>query len=356
MTGEDPSIARQLVDPEALRPVLEAHLGPDDGSYDVERHQAGHSNETFFVTWDGETYVLRRPPLGELLPTAHDVIREHHVLSHLQDTSARVPRTVLAVEDETVLGKPFYLMERVHGHVVREELPEALDDPGNRERIGHELVDTLAELHLVDLEAAGLGDWAKGTGYLERQVTRWTGQLHLTQPQTEDVRDVPELREIAGWLAEHVPATPRITLVHGDYKLDNVVLAPEAPARIEAVLDWEMSTLGDPLADLGYLLTFWADAGDDLGDLTRIFPTFTMEDGFPSRSDLVARYADRTGFPVQDLHFHRVLAVFKLATLLEGGFMRSLQGTTDDPFLAEMEWAVPELATRGVDLAEGRIP
>lgn len=352
MSEAEADIADQLVDEESLAAYLEEHLGPSEGDYGVARHMQGHSNETFFVDWAGREMVLRRPPLGDLLPTAHDVLREHTVLEALEGTDARTPETVLACDDESVLGKPFYLMERVEGHVVREEVPDAFDTPEGRRRIGFELVDALAELHNVDVDAVGLRDWAPGEGYIERQVDRWTQQLNLTQPNTEEVRDVPELREAADWLAETVPESPAITLVQGDYKLDNVVYAPDPPPELVAVLDWEMATLGDPLADLGWMLSFWFEPDDQMEDLLSIYPTFTAREGFPGRDELVERYGKRTGISVRDLTWYRVLAVFKLATLLEGSFARHLAGTTDDPFFEEMEWAVPALADHALRLVE----
>lgn len=351
MSSGEADLAEQLVDEAALAAYLEEHLGPHEGDYEVTRHTQGHSNETFFVTWAGDEMVLRRPPLGDLLPTAHDVLREHTVLSALEGTDAPTPDTVLACDDEEVLGKPFYLMEKVEGHVIRDEVPDTFDAPEHRERIGEELVDALADIHNVDVDAVGLRDWAPGEGYLERQVERWTQQLNLTQPNTEDVRDVPELRDVAAWLDEHVPETPTITLVQGDYKLDNVVYAPDPPPDLQAVLDWEMATLGDPLADLGWMLSFWFEPDDEMEDLLSIYPTFTAREGFPSRADLVERYENRTGVTVRNLTWYRVLAVFKLATLLEGSFARHLAGTTDDPFFEEMEWAVPALADHAVRMA-----
>jgi aminoglycoside phosphotransferase (APT) family kinase protein len=337
---------RPLVDPDALSRFLDDKV-PGSGSFTVERHQAGHSNETFFVSRSGHSWVLRRPPRGAFLPTAHDVLREHRVLAALTDTPVRAPRPVLACEDQSVIGVPFYLMEKVEGVVVRDRLPEGLDDSGRR-RIGEELIDALAELHAVDWQALGLEGWGRPAGYLDRQLRRWSGQLALASQHT---RPLPELEKAAAWLAEHRPESPPATIVHGDYKLDNVVLQVGPPVRLVSILDWEMSTIGDPLADVGYLLSFWRERDDppdpvlaELGELTR-------QPGFLSRAEVLDRYAQRSARHPGDLTWYVVLALWKLAILLEGSYARHLAGVTDDPFFALLEQGVPALGRRALEVA-----
>ena len=334
----------QLVDPEALEAYLAAAL-PGDGDLEVRRHQAGHSNETFFVTRGDARWVLRRPPQGAFLPSAHDVRREHTVMSGLAGTGVRVPRTVLMCEDESVIGVPFYLMERVDGVVIRDELPAWLDEP-LRASVGSELVDALVELHSIDPASCGLGGFGKPSGYLDRQLRRWKGQMELTLPFT---RPLPDLEAIGEWLAANRPPETETTLVHGDYKLDNVVFADGPPPRLVAILDWEMSTLGDPLADLGWMVSFWREAGEDEEDVFTRTARVTALPGFQSRADLVERYATKTGRDVGNLNWYQVLAVWKLAILLEGSYARHLAGMTDDPFFAEMEHGVPALAARALE-------
>jgi aminoglycoside phosphotransferase (APT) family kinase protein len=336
----DTAAGATLVDPAALQAYLDDRL-PGHGWFEVERHRAGHSNETFFVGRSGHTWVLRRPPHGAFLPTAHDVLREHRVLSALAGTAVRAPRPVLACSDPGVIGAPFFVMERVEGVVVRDRLP-AWADPEERRRIGHELIDALAELHAVDWRAAGLEGWGRPTGYLERQLRRWTGQLQLTVRLT---RPLPDLFAVGRWLEENLPGSPPAVIVHGDYKLDNVVLAPQPPARIIAILDWEMSTIGDARADLGYLLSFWREPDDPMDDLADQFGP-TRQPGFQSRAELVERYAERTGTHPGDLTWYQVLATWKLAILLEGSYARHLAGVTDDPFFTRLEDGVPALAGR----------
>jgi aminoglycoside phosphotransferase (APT) family kinase protein len=257
---------------------------------------------------------------------------------------------VLACEDPSVIGAPFYVMERVDGWVVRDRLPAFLDEgpDADRRAVGEELVDALVELHTVDWRAAGLEGWGKPTGYLERQVRRWTGQLTIA---TGFTRPLPDLFRLGEWLAERVPASPPSTIVHGDYKLDNVVLTPDAPVRVAAILDWEMSTIGDPLADLGYLLSFWREPGDPPDPVLIEQVELTRLPGFSTRAELLDRYAERSGREVPDLRWYEVLARWKLAILLEGSYARHLAGVTDDPFFAELERGVPALARRALEVA-----
>jgi aminoglycoside phosphotransferase (APT) family kinase protein len=342
-------VSRPLVDPEALERFLDERL-PSAGRLDVERHQAGHSNETFFLKRGNDEWVLRRPPRGAFLPTAHDVLREYRVLSALADTDVRAPRPVLACEDSTVIGVPFYLMERIHGYVIREALPPAFSAATSEARalIGAELVDTLAELHAVDWRAVGLEGFGKPSGYIGRQIKRWKGQLALA---TQFSRPLPDLERVGDWLADHVPVESPSTIVHGDYKLDNVAFAAEPPARLLSIFDWEMSTIGDPLADVGWMVSFWREP-DDPPDIMHQETAVTRLPGFLPREALLDRYREQTGRSMTDIVFYTVLAVWKLAVLLEGSYARHLAGVTDDPFFAELEEGVPALARRAQELID----
>jgi len=341
-----------LVDAEALgRYLAQALPGPDAAApLQVERIRGGHSNETFFVTRGGDQWALRRPPRGPLLPTAHDVGREYRVLRGLEQTNVPIPRPILLCDDTSVIGAPFYLMERVHGVVIRAALPSAFAAEETRADIGYAVIDRLADLHAVDWQAVGLGDLGKPQGYLERQLRRWTGQLDASRN-----RPLPDLDAVTTWLQAHLPESPAATVVHGDYRLDNLMFAPEPPARVVAILDWEMATLGDPLADVGYLLSFWREAGDpDMGALGDAAWNVTAQPGFPTRAQLVERYAARTGRRMDHVAFYVALAIWKLAILLEGSYKRHLAGTTDDPFFATLGEGIPALARRALAVCEGR--
>ena len=342
----------RLVDDDALGSYLTAELGSVD-SFSVERHAAGHSNETLFVTWGDRELVIRRPPPGETADTAHDVLREFRVVDALGDTDVPVPTTLRACDDHDVIGSDFYLMERTEGDVLRDGEPERFADPAARERIGAELVDTLAAVHAVDYEAIGLGEFGRPTGYTARQVDRWTAQLDWAFETTEAVREVPEIVAVGEWLADNIPGSHSETLVHGDFKLDNVMYGPGTPPEVVAVFDWELSTLGDPLADLGWLLLFWYDEGDPEPAMPELLSTFTARDGYPTRDELVARYESVTGRVFTDERFYRALAAYKMAALGEMFLARHLNDDSDDPLYPKMETQVPTLAARTLAYVEG---
>lgn len=335
-----------------LKEYLSARL-PGEGEFVIERHVAGHSNETFFVRRGDQEWVLRRPPLAVYLPTAHDVLREFRVLDALKDTDVRVPRVVLSCDDPDVIGAPFYLMERVIGAVLRFEVSESLDNPADHRMIGEQLVRSLVELHAVDPNSVGLEGFGKPTGYLARQIRRWTGQLELATSITAQSREVPEMWELKSWLEEHLPESGDPVIVHGDYKLDNVIFASESPATLAAILDWEMSTIGDPLSDLGWMLSFWRESTDPPDPLREGLPKITTAEGFLTRAQLIEMYEELGGRRVDNLTWYVVAAVWKLACLAEGSYGRHLMGTTDDPFFEAFESGIPALARLGLDIAKG---
>lgn len=339
-TGEEVSGS---VDVSALQRFLAERLPGDDAPIQVEKHLAGYSNETFYVTRGEQRWVLRRPPRGSLLPASHDVLREYRVLSGLYGTPARVPRPLVACEDPGIIGTPFYLMERVNGIVVREKLPPALDTPLERARIREELVDALVELHGVDWRARGLESLGKPQGYLERQLRRWSGQIDLTLPQT---RPLPALHQVTQWLRHNLPESGPATVVHGDYKLDNVMLSAESPVSLVAIFDWEMATIGDPLADLGWMLSYWDETGLPTGSGKALVSEITQPEAALAREAVTARYEEKTGRRAENLQFYVVLAVWKLAIILEGLYALLLQGTASNPNIANAELAVPELVNR----------
>ncbi len=335
------------------RGALAAYLRPrlplaGAGDLEVSRLGGGHSNLTYLLRFGdgaGEA-VLRRPPLGPILPTAHDVAREFRVLSALTTSAVPVPEPYLFCEDPTVIGAPFYVMERRRGFLVRSSLPaELAEDVAARRAVSDGMVDTLAALHGVDWEAAGLGDFGRPGGYLARQVRRWSGQWARSK-----TRDVEAVDRLTSWLGDHLPEDAGTAVVHGDFKLDNVMFAPDDPGRAVAVLDWEMATIGDPLADLGYLLSYWPEAGEDFDVPT--MPLVTTLPGFATRAELVARYEEATGRPLGHLGFYRALALYKLAIIAEGIFSRFAAGQTSDGRFAPFGEIVPRIAGEAWRLAQ----
>jgi aminoglycoside phosphotransferase (APT) family kinase protein len=355
MTDDGDAYYERLVDEDALRAYLADELGPAE-AFDVERHREGHSNETLFVTWGDRELVVRRPPPGETADTAHDVLREYEVMSALQDTGVPLPGTVLACEDHDVLGSDFYLMERLAGDVLRDAEPERFATEERRRRLGEQLVDTLAEIHTVDYEAVGLGEFGHPPGFTQRQVKRWSEQFTWAFSTTADQREVPAVYDLMEWLEDNAPEDHPDTLVHGDYKLDNVMFGPGDDPDIVGVFDWEMSTLGDPRTDLGWLLAYWRDAGDPAPVSPELTSQFMERRGYPSRRDLVDRWEATTGLTFEHERFYRVLALYKLAALGEMFYARYLSGDSDDPLYPLMEERVPALARRALEIVEGERP
>jgi aminoglycoside phosphotransferase (APT) family kinase protein len=326
---------------------LEAFLderGLGSGSIEASPVGEGHSNVTYIVRRGEWEAVLRRPPRPPLPPSAHDVSREARVLRAVSGT-ARVPAVLAACDDDSVIGAPFYVMEKVDGHVVTSEVPSALDSVEDRRRMGEELVDALVEIHAVDWEKAGLEGFGKPTGYLERQLRRFGGLWEHNK-----TREIEAVERVGEWLRENLPSSPAATIVHGDYRLGNVMLAPESPARVIAVFDWEMATIGDPLADLGYLCTLWTDRDDPPLGMFELSGV-TRQEGFPLRSELVARYEERSGRSMTDIRWYQTLALWKSIVFMEGNYKRAVSGTTDDPFLKSFGEGVVELARRAEELA-----
>ncbi len=320
--------------------------GLGSGSVEAERVGEGHSNVTYLVRRGDERFVLRRPPRPPLPPSAHDVLREARLLAALAGTAARVPRVLGVCDDERVLGVPFYVMEEVSGTVVTDALPPALDSPEQRARIGDELIDALVEIHAVDWRAAGLDGFGKPSGYLERQLRRFDGLWEHNK-----TRELPIVAEVGDWLAANLPESPPATIVHGDYRLGNVMLGDDTPARLVSVFDWELSTIGDPLADLGYLTVTWVAPDDPTDTMFSALTSVTREPGFPTREQLVARYEQRSGRSMSALHWYQALALWKAAVFMEGNYKRFLAGASDDDFLAVFDEGVPALAEKAREIA-----
>ncbi|MDX1620699.1 MAG: phosphotransferase family protein [Nitriliruptorales bacterium] len=328
------------IDVDGVTGWFERHTDADP-PLEFEQVEGGRSNLTYIVTdSDGEHWVLRRPPLHSVLESAHDMGREHRIISALADTDVPVPATIGYETDEGVTGAPFYVMEYIEGAVIRDTDAAERDlDEDGRAHAAESLVDVLVTLHEVDPDDVGLGDLAKKEDYIARQLHRWHGQL-----QKGRSRDLPLLDEVHDRLAADIPDQGKASIVHGDYRLDNLILADDG--TVEAVLDWELCTLGDPMADVGLLMVYWSEPGDETIPLLSA-PT-TVE-GFPSRQDIADRYADASGRDISQLDYYKAFGYWKLAIILEGVYSRYRSGAYGD--VSEEVWGpfgriVEELAER----------
>jgi aminoglycoside phosphotransferase (APT) family kinase protein len=332
---------------EPLEAFLDGH-GLGSGEIRASPIGEGHSNVTYLIERGDQEMVLRRPPRPPLPPSAHDVLREARLLRALKNTPARVPDVMAVCAEEETIGSPFYVMERVAGDVIVASIPEQLDNPDERRAIAEELLDSLIEIHAVDWMAAGLEGFGKPTGYLERQLRRFLGLWELNK-----TREIPTVESVGTWLAENMPSSGPATVVHGDFRLGNTIFAPGKPARLAAVLDWEMATIGDPLADLGYLCMMWTEPGDPTSGMRDSLGAVTRAEGFPTRAELIAHYEERSGRSMSDIRWYMTLALWKSVVFMEGNYKRAIAGTTDDPYLRQFGDGVLELASQAEAVAHG---
>jgi aminoglycoside phosphotransferase (APT) family kinase protein len=309
----------------ALEEYLRGRIDGAEHGVELEQFANGHSNLTYLLRIGAREFVLRRPPLGPVAPKAHDVIREYHVLRAVHPHFLQAPKVHLLCEDAAVLGAPFFVMERRRGVVLREEIPaEFAADPSHPRMIGEAFLDTLVSLHAIDIAAPDVQQLGKPEGYVERQVRGWAGRWERAKTE-----EVPELDRVVEWLAANIPAPLTPSLIHNDYKLDNIMLSPDSPGRVEAVLDWEMATLGDPLSDLGLTLCYWVWATAPEVRVAGI-PALTSRTGWFTRDELVERYARQTGRDVTHTGYYEVLGVFKLAVIVQQIYCRFHRGQTID--------------------------
>lgn len=327
-----------------LRERLPDVLAPEpfdvNAPVEIEQFPGGHSNLTYLVRFGAREFVLRRPPFGPVAPTAHDMPRECRLLSALHPHFPLAPRPYLLCEDSSVIGAPFYLMERRRGIVIHRSMPPQLaghDDA--KRRISEAMVDTLAALHSVDIQATGLIAIGKPVGFVSRQVKGWSERW-----QRAKTSELPEIDETIQWLNAHMPPeAARPSVVHNDYKLDNVMFDAHDPARIVGIFDWEMSTVGDPLIDLGIFLGYWSQPDDPPARRLSISPV-TSEPGWLPRAELVKRYAEKTGFDVSNIAFYETFALFKVAVVIQQIYYRYVQGQTRDERFKEFDQLVAGLA------------
>jgi aminoglycoside phosphotransferase (APT) family kinase protein len=336
-------IARERVDP-----WLAEHVARVQPPFEYRLIAGGRSNLTYLVEdRDGRRFVLRRPPLGNVLQSAHDMGREHRIIAALEPTPVPVPEALAFCDDDAINDAPFYVMAYVEGVVLdsAEDGERELDPPA-RAAAGRSLVDVLADLHAVDPDAVGLGELGRKEGYVERQLRRWQGQFEKSRS-----RDIPAMDEVHRRLAGHVPPQRRTGIVHGDYRLGNCLVGPDGAVR--AVLDWELCTLGDVLADLGWVIAWWIEPGQSAEHLRRTVPS--MAPGFAPRSSLVDRYVERSGADVSDLDYYVALAYWKLACIGEGVYARykaGVMGDAGEEEIAAFGEQVPRLADAALELTE----
>ncbi len=345
-----PMRADERIDPEKVGACLEGRLPNAGGTPEVLQFEGGKANLTYLLRYpaggeggeggegesdeaeDGEgkggavqEYVLRRPPLGPVAPKSHDMAREYNVLSKLYAAYPLAPQAYYFSEDTDVVGAPFLVMERRRGIVIRQELPERFrGQPELNRRMGEMIVDGLADLHAVDPYKIGLGELGRPEGFMERQVKGWAGRWEAAK--TEEVPLFDELRE---WLLARVPEPPRVSLVHNDFKLDNMMVQAGDPAKAVAVFDWDMCTIGDPLADLGTLLGYWTEPSDS--ESRKAFAVMpTHQPGFLTRAQVVERYTGRSGIDVTHIRWYEIFAIWKTAVVIQQIYVRWHRGQTRD--------------------------
>ncbi len=341
----------EALDLNKLEPFLRSHFPDERGPLSLQQFPCGHSNLTYLVALGDREMVLRRPPFGSKVKTAHDMGREFRVLSRLHSVYAPAPSVLVYCDDESILGVPFYMMEPIHGVILRRDPPPGLHFPPEKvRRLSESFVENLALLHSLDYAAVGLADLGKPQGYLERQVRGWIERYHGSK-----THDYPEVERICEWMQQHIPSTGGISLIHNDYKYDNIVLDPGDITKIIGVLDWEMCTIGDPLTDLGTTLAYWVDAADpEELQINRSGPT-TYPGSF-TRAELAESYAKKTGRDASQMSFFLTLARFKLAVIVQQIYYRYHQGLTQDERFASLPQRINILLRSSLHSAQtGRI-
>jgi aminoglycoside phosphotransferase (APT) family kinase protein len=330
-----------------LEPYLRSHFPAHSGPLRVEQFPSGHSNLTYSVHLGERQLVLRRPPFGSKVKSAHDMGREFRVLSKLHASYPPAPEVLLFCDDPSVLGAPFYVMNPIRGIILRRNPPPGLEfSAATARRLSESFVDNLAALHTLNYEAIGLADLGKPEGYLERQVRGWTERYAGSQ-----THEYPEVKALVEWMPRNIPSAPDAALVHNDYKYDNTVLDSNDVAKIIGLLDWEMSTIGDPLTDLGTALAYWVNA-DDSEELQTIRWGPTSFSGSFTRAQIVERYAQKTGHNVSHIAFYLTFARFKLAVIVQQIYFRFHQGLTKDQRFASMPTLIQILLRASLQCAQ----
>ncbi len=338
----------ERVETERLEPYLRERLPETRGAFSLAQFGGGHANLTYLIRFGAHEYVLRRPPLGPVAPGSHDMKREHRVLKDLWRAFPLAPQSYLLCDDHSIIGADFHVMERRHGIAIRTELPDGIDwTPELNAGVGNMIIDVLAALHKADPNQAGLGNLGRPDGFLDRQLSGWAKRWDAARDD-----DAPDaMRGIISFLERGLPESLHVSLLHNDFKLDNMLVAADDPGRAVAVLDWDMCTRGDPLADLGYTLAFWGEAGDDPAWIKGAsMPTWN--EGFPTRDDVVQRYATATGFDCTHADWYHLFGTFKIAVILQQIYIRYLRGQTQDQRFAVFGERIAGLVDKARSLAK----
>jgi aminoglycoside phosphotransferase (APT) family kinase protein len=339
------------LDRAALADYLGQKLPEGASQVEIEQFPHGHSNLVYLIRTNIREYVLRRPPLGPVAPKAHDMAREYRVLDAVHPHFPEAPQVFLLCEDPSVIGSAFFLMERRHGIVIRDSVPSELAEiPDHARQVSEAFIDCLVRLHSIDVSQPGLSLLGKPEGFVERQVRGWAERWNRAKTE-----ELPEMDHIVRWLHDDLPPPAEPTLVHNDYKLDNVMLHPSGD-RVEAVLDWEMTTVGDPLADLGLTMCYWSwasVAGED--DPHPATPGLTSQPGWYTRDQFLERYAERTGRDLAHIRYHEILGIFKLAVILQQIYYRFHLGQTQDQRFRTFDRRVRGLVGLAASLIDGEV-
>jgi aminoglycoside phosphotransferase (APT) family kinase protein len=335
------------LDAAKLEPYLREKFPRESGSLQIRQYPSGHSNLTYAIRLGARELVLRRPPFGSKVKSAHDMGREFRVLAKLHAVYPPAPEVLAFCDNDSVLGAPFYLMQPIHGVILRKNLPPEINLPPQKaRRLNEALIDNLVRLHQVDYPAAGLSDLGKPEGYLARQVRGWIERYHGSKTD-----DYPQVEKISTWLQENMPASQSATIIHNDYKFDNVVLDPADITVIKGVLDWEMCTIGDPLTDLGTTLAYWVNRSDP-EELKKNLADVTTQEGSLTRAEVAEHYANKTGADISQIAFYLAFARFKLAVIVQQIFFRYHQGLTQDPRFATLPARIAALLAASLHTAQ----
>lgn len=331
----------------ALSEYLRGKVEGAEHGITVEQFPCGHSNLTYLLRLGKQEYVLRRAPLGSVAPKAHDMAREYRVLHAVHPYFPEAPRVLLLCEEAAVIGRVFFLMERRRGIILRDHIPpDVAMTPDYPRRVSEALIDCLVRLHAIDVSEKGLAALGKPEGFLERQVKGWADRWNRARTE-----DVDAIDGVIRWLMDRIPPSPPPTLAHNDYKLDNVMLRGGAVDQVEALLDWEMTTVGDPLADLGLTLCYWTWASaPELG--TQALPAITTQPGWYTRDQFIQRYGEQTGRDLSNIGYYEVLGIFKLIVILQQIYFRFHRGQTQDVRFKDFGERVEKLARLTASLVE----